>query len=565
MIRAETTAEQVENYVKAVESGDIIACKNLKQAVARYRKDMASIGNPEFPFTFSENRASLAVEFFPALLKHSIGEFAGASFHLADFQRFIVWNLFGFLRDDGSRRFRKMFLSVARKNGKSTFCAGLAIMLAAADGEAGAQVFIGATKIDQAKIIFQESGRMLRQSPAIGKHATILKDNISFEVSNSFIRPLGSDKPFDGLNPSGVIFDELHAFKPFNRPFFDTLTTGSGSRRQPLQVAITTASDEKGYLYHEEADYCRGVVSGDFVDNSLFGLIFELDESDDPFDPEFDLQTLKKSNPGLNLSVKPEYLRSQLHEAINKPAAKSRFLRYHGNICVMSQGSLIGSEEYDQASGELSDWSEAEAIGAGIDLGGRDDLCSYALAARFKHSEDKDGRPVYRYEVRSRSFIGDDVRRDLNLEPFASFIRDGLLTKTAYPVSVLQERLIEDCLELGVEYVAYDPFSASHLAECLTGEGLRPVKMPQSHLHYNEVLEEFFCQITDGRFKPDIYDRVLRWAFLNMGTDENAKGQKMPTKGKNSEDQKIDPAVAALMAIKACKISLPKQTGTLIL
>ncbi|MCP4478256.1 MAG: terminase large subunit [Planctomycetaceae bacterium] len=565
MIRDRTIAERVEDYCQAVESGDIIACKSVKQAIARVRRDCSRLGDPDFPFTLSENRGSIACEFFPALLKHSIGEHAGSSFHLADFQQFILFNLFGWIRDDGTRRFRKMFLSVARKNGKSTFCAGLAILLGCGDGEPGSQVFIGATKMQQAKIIFEESKRMIKQSPAIAKHSTILRDNISFDASDSFIRPLGSDKSFDGLNPQAMFFDEIHAFRPHNRGFFDTMTTGSGSRRQPMQVIITTASDERGYLYHEEADYCRGVVAGDFIDEALFGMIFELDESDDAFDPDFDLQTLKKSNPGLNLSVNPDYLKLQLEEAINKPAAKNRFLRYHANICVSSQSVLISSEEYEQAAGELSDWSEAEAFGAGIDLGGRDDLCSYAIAARFKHSEDKDGRPIYRYEVRSKSFIGDDCRRDLNLQPFQGFVRDGLLTVTGYPVSVLQERLIEDCIDLGVEYVAFDPFSASHLAENLTGEGLKAIKCPQSHLHFNEVIEEFFCQIVDGRFRPDINDRILKWAFLNMGTDENAKGQKMPTKGKNSEDQKIDPAVATLMAIKACKIALPKTSGSLVL
>ena len=164
MIRAKTNAEQVEDYAKAIETGEILACKGIKQAIDRYRRDIAAVGSAEFPYTFHAARAEIACDFFPALLKHSIGEYAGASFHLADFQRFIVWNLFGWIRDDGTRRFRKMFLSVARKNGKSTFCAGLAIMLACADGEAGAQVFIGATKMDQAKIIFQESGRMLPRS-----------------------------------------------------------------------------------------------------------------------------------------------------------------------------------------------------------------------------------------------------------------------------------------------------------------------------------------------------------------------------------------------------------------
>ncbi|MCP4479223.1 MAG: hypothetical protein GY818_14150, partial [Planctomycetaceae bacterium] len=336
MIRDRTIAERVEDYCQAVESGDIIACKSVKQAIARFRRDCSRIGDPDFPFTLSENRGSIACEFFPALLKHSIGEHAGSSFHLADFQLFITYNLFGWLRDDGTRRFRKMFLSVARKNGKSTFCAGLAILLGCGDGEPGSQVFIGATKIQQAKIIFEESKRMIKQSPAIAKHSTILRDNISFDASDSFIRPLGSDKSFDGLNPQAMFFDEIHAFRPHNRGFFDTMTTGSGSRKQPMQVIITTASDEKGYLYHEEADYCRGVVAGDFADEALFGMIFELDESDDPFDPDFDLQTLKKSNPGLNVSVNPDYLKLQLEEAINKPAAKNRFLRYHANVCVSS-------------------------------------------------------------------------------------------------------------------------------------------------------------------------------------------------------------------------------------
>ena len=561
MIRATKTVDIVNQYCDEILSGEIVSCELIKQAVQKYQTEMART-DTEWPFHFNHDAADLACQFFPMLLRHSIGEWAGQPFHLSPWQSFVVWNVFGWMRQDDTRRFRKLFLSVARKNGKSTLVAGLTLLCAAADGESGAQVFIGASKIDQARIIFHEAVRMLQQSPHLGKHSTILKDNIAFASSHSFIRPLGSDKPFDGLNPSMVALDEIHSFRPHHRAFYDTMATGSGSRLQPLQAIITTAGNEKSHLYNEEATYARGVVSGDIIDHSVFGLIYELDKDDDPFDDDFQLETLIKSNPCYGISVKPEYLAEQLNEAKNKPQAKMRFIRYHANRTVSSIEGGITAQQWDEAAGELSNWKSADGIGIGVDLGGRDDLAAYAMTARFKVSEENEGQPVWRYETKAVSFMASDSRRDLTAEPFRTWIADGKLIVADYVVSELKARLIEDAFAWGVGIVAYDPWSATQLAEDLEMEGLTVVKMSQNPSSYNEPSSELLSAIEEGRFKPDINDLVLRFCATNCVFDRDSREKIMPSK-KHSL-QKIDSFVACLMSMKAVAGSLPRMTGSLV-
>lgn len=583
LIRETTVRETVEQYVDDVLSGAIIACKTVIQAVKKYRSERA---DPDFPFTFDEKRATREVRFFPDFLCHSIGEWADDPFELSPWQAFCVWNIYGWLRPDGTRRIRKLILVIARKNGKSTFIAGLAIKFGAADCEPGAQVFIGATKIEQARIVFDEAERMVRGSKFIFKHAAIIKNKISFPRSHSFIKPLGSDKAFDGLNPHCTVFDEFHAYKEHHRPFVDTLSTGGGSRSQPIIAIITTAADDKALLYHEEIDYARDVLSGAFLDHSLFVMIYELDKDDDPFAKDFDESILIKSNPNLGVSCKPEYLTQKLVEARNKPQSKNVFMRYHGNCSVSSVEDAIDIEIWDACAGPMSNWDDAYSVGIGVDLGGWDDLASFGMTARFEvdlptrlkrdktcpvcqeKSDPNDDvcaggcvSTVFRYESKTRSFIAEDTERDLNAEPFRTWIENGDLTVAEYVVTELKTGLIEEALAIGIQMVAYDPFGAAQLSEELEQEGMIAVKMPQTHTHFNEIVKEYLTAISEGRFKPDESDVVLRWAASNMALKSDSQKRVMPAKSDSKE--KIDPAVAMLMSMKACNSAPARCTGSL--
>ena len=544
----------VSGYCEGVMSGEIPTGKYVRSAVERHLRDLERQRTDSFPYYFDEEEAEDACIFFPVAFRHAKSKWAGLAFELSPWQMFCNAVLLGWKRLDGTRRFRRAHVSVARKNGKTTWCGGLAIYLSFADNEAGAEVYIGATKIDQARLLFRDSESMVRQSPALMKHAKLLKDNISFPSVNSFIRPLGSDKPFDGLNPHGVFFDELHAWKEQQRPFYDTMRTGSGARPQPLIATITTAGDDRSQLWKEETSYVKNVLDGVLIDESIFGYIASIDDDDDPLNPN----CWVKANPNLGVSVGLEYLEEMAQEARSDLVAMNRFRRYHCNVMVSSTERAIDPVLWSNACDDLSDWRDADAIAAGFDLGGRDDLAAYALVARFLDGETEEQQPIYRFEVRQRSYMSEDTKRNLSEEPIASFIGAGSLPVCKHAIQTLRDDLLADCEKYGIEFVAYDPYQAMQMAADLEENGLTPVKMPQNYSQFNEPIRSFLSDLNEGRFLHD-GDTILTWCSGNAVVVQDRTERWMFDKA-NSK-QKIDPIVAMIMAYRAVKVAPSTSSG----
>ena len=544
----------VSGYCEGVMSGEIPTGKYVRSAVERHLRDLERQRTDSFPYYFDEEEAEDACIFFPVAFRHAKSKWAGQAFELSPWQMFCNAVLLGWKRLDGTRRFRRAHVSVARKNGKTTWCGGLAIYLSFADNEAGAEVYIGATKIDQARLLFRDSESMVRQSPALMKHAKLLKDNISFPSVNSFIRPLGSDKPFDGLNPHGVFFDELHAWKEQQRPFYDTMRTGSGARPQPLIATITTAGDDRSQLWKEETSYVKNVLDGVLIDESIFGYIASIDDDDDPLNPN----CWVKANPNLGVSVGLEYLEEMAQEARSDLVAMNRFRRYHCNVMVSSTERAIDPVLWSNACDDLSDWRDADAIAAGFDLGGRDDLAAYALVARFLDGETEEQQPIYRFEVRQRSYMSEDTKRNLSEEPIASFIGAGSLPVCKHAIQTLRDDLLADCEKYGIEFVAYDPYQAMQMAADLEENGLTPVKMPQNYSQFNEPIRSFLSDLNEGRFLHD-GDTILTWCSGNAVVVQDRTERWMFDKA-NSK-QKIDPIVAMIMAYRAVKVAPSTSSG----
>ena len=123
-----------DSYAEKVLSGDIVVGKYVRLAVERYKEDLQRVGDEDFPYYFDESKAAAVIAFFPAALRHSIGEHAGDPFHLEEWQAFAIANIFGWQRTDGrGRRFRRIYWSMGRKQGKSTIAAGIAMFVASCD------------------------------------------------------------------------------------------------------------------------------------------------------------------------------------------------------------------------------------------------------------------------------------------------------------------------------------------------------------------------------------------------------------------------------------------------
>jgi phage terminase large subunit-like protein len=560
---ADGTLQEVQDYVDQVLAGEIAVSKAVRGAVQRHVNDLAKQSTQQFPYHFDAEYAAKCIRFYPAILRHSIGRYAGLPFELSPWQKFCTGSIFGWKRDcDRTRRFRKAYRTMARKNGKSSWAAGESIFLAGFDvnpntgkPESVSQVVLSATKREQAaKVVLAECVRMRERSAKVSSKSRYVNKEIRFEGNDSEILAIGSDKPYDGLNPHCVIMDELHAWREHHRPFHDTMITGSASRDQPLISYITTAGDDRSHLWKEVYDYAKGVATGTIDDQEYFAFIAELDEDDDPFDEA----NWIKANPNLGVSVSVDYLRQQAREHKTTALGVNRFTRYHGNRLVSSTEKAFDLEQWDACQGQLSDWTDADVC-AGVDLGGRDDLAAYALVARFP-LEERDGKPVYRYEVKVRAYIAHDTTRDIKKHPFAEWCHQDLIKVCRFPTADLRGELVEDCTALGVSMVAYDPYNAQPLADDLTKEGLTAVRMAQNCAMFNEPIREFIEALRGKRITHD-GNPLLRWCMNNAVLIRDRQDRWMFDKRDSSD--KIDPVVAMVMAFRMVTLAPERARGSL--
>jgi phage terminase large subunit-like protein len=194
-------------YWKKIESGEIQACRRLKQ---QYQKIIDEINHPRDPWIFDIDKANRPIEFIERFCKHSKGKWIGKGVTLELFQKAKMQAVYGFVhKDTGFRRAREVFTLVGRKNGKSTEKAATGLYMMVGDGEGGSEAYAIATKKDQARIVFSEAVNMVSQSPALSKHVKKRKTDIYFPVTFSKFEPLASDSnSLDGLNVHNGIMDK---------------------------------------------------------------------------------------------------------------------------------------------------------------------------------------------------------------------------------------------------------------------------------------------------------------------------------------------------------------------
>lgn len=327
-----------EQYAHDVIHGRIVACKYVIQACKRYFDDKKN--GKKRGLYFNKNDAQHAIDFIQRYCKHSKAEWANNPFILESWQQFIIWNIFGWKINsvNGYRRFRTTYIECGRKNGKSTMMAGIGLYLFIADGEEGAEIYSAAVKREQAIISHSEATRMVKKSPELRKEVSIFKNNLSIESTNSKFEPLGRDADScDGLNVHGALVDELHAHK--TDEMWNVLQTAIGSRRQSLQITITTAGFDRNTICWQQHEYLVRILEevgkeNCYYDDSYFGIIYTIDENDNWQDESCWI----KANPNLGVSVIWEPIRNNAKKAKEIPSEQNEFLRKH--LCKWVQQSV---------------------------------------------------------------------------------------------------------------------------------------------------------------------------------------------------------------------------------
>ena len=529
---------RVTRYARSVADGDVPAGRLQRLACDRHLNDLQHAR--ERGLRFDVELADRAIRFF-GFLRHSKGEWAGQSFDLAEWQAFIVGSLFGWLREDGLRRFRTAYVEVPRKNGKSTLLSGIGLYLLIADDEPGAEIYTAATKRDQARITHGEAARMVKASPFLRNRIGAFRDNLHVEATHSKFEPLGADSDtMDGLNIHGAIIDELHAHKTSG--VVDVLDTATGARRQPLIVEITTAGWDRQSICWQHHEYTRQIVEGLIEDDSWFGFIAAADADDDWTDE----RTWQKANPNYSVSVKPDDLRRKALKAQQMPAAQNSFKRLHLNIWTEQADRWMTIEAWDKCAGALDpDMLIGRECYAGLDLASTTDIAALVLV--FPSDDD----PTI-YDVLCYFWVPAETvlqRTRSGSVPYATWVDQGLIFATEG--NVIDYRAIMATLDelaqlYDIREVAYDRWGATELIQTLQDEGLEVVPFGQGFVSMSPPTKSLMTMVLSERIRHG-NNPVLRWMAGNMVVREDPAGNLKPDKSKSTE--KIDGMVALIMGL----------------
>src|ERR1051325_3922645 len=425
------------------------------------------------------------------LLRHTQGKWAGKPLDPDPWQvAYIIAPVFGWVRWDDEaegyvRIVRKLYVDVPRRNGKTTLSGGIAVYLMAADSEPGAQVYAAATSEKQARYTFDPIKTIRERAPALKGNVKAFTKKITHPASGSYFTVVSSvAEALHGSNVHGGIIDELHVHK--SPDLVETIETGTGSRRQPLVVIITTADGAKQEsIYARRRQYVEQLARGALHDPDTYGVVWGADESDDPFSVE----TQRKANPGYGVSPSAAYLKGAAAEAQQSPADLAKYLRLHLGIRTKQATRYIRLEDWDQNAGlvDESALKGREAYG-GLDLASTSDLC--ALCWLFPDDATGTLDALWRFWTPEDNLKALDKR---TAGAASRWVREGFLVATPGNVAdydFIKEQIRRDRDAFKVKSLGYDPWNASQLTNDLVSERAPMVKVRQGFATMSPVLKE---------------------------------------------------------------------------
>ncbi len=492
--------------------------------------------------TFDARLARRAIEFFPRFLIHIEGPLSGKPFHLRPWQADIIGTLFGWLRPDGTRRYRTAYIEVPRKNGKSTLAMGIALLMLFIDGEPGAKIFGAASTRDQAKIVFNLATQNVLRSPILSSRATPFQNHIDFRAPAGHIdgtyRAVSAEAgTLYGGNASGLLFDELHIWK--GRQLYDVLKTSTGARPNPLLVEITTAGFDRHSICWEEHDYATKVRDGLIDDMSFLPILYCAEEDDDWTDPK----TWAKANPNLGVSVFYDYIEAQCQRAKDSPAYENTFRQLHLNQWTEQAVRWIQMAKWDACGAEPMPDLRGKPCFGGLDLSTKRDLTALTLAFPM------DGG---RFALLPICWVPEEraaERERVDRVPYLMWHRQGHLETTpgdTIDYDFIRKRVNELHEIYNIQSIACDPWNANQLMKQLRDDGFTTVDWRQGFKTMTEPCKEFDRLICEGKLIHAMHP-VLRWCASNVALARDTADNWKPDKATSTE--RIDPFVASIMAV----------------
>lgn len=518
-------------YANDVLTNKIVACNLIKLACNRYLTFLQ-----RDDIEFRTDKVERCINFIQSL-KHYKGEFVGQYFILQEWQKWIIYNVFGlYYKGTNNRVTKNVYIEVSRKNGKSAFASAICLYGLIADGEAGAEIEFIANTRKQARISFDMAIKFARTIDRKGKYLQLYRDSIQFPKTDSFLQILSSDAGTnDGWNSHIFLADEAHSYK--DSRMYDVMKSSQGMRRNPLAVVITTAGFNKFSFCYQLRQTNIEILNNLKEDDTQFSAIYCLDDGDNWQDEN----VWAKSNPNLNVTVLTQYLKEQIKQAINTPSLEVSVRTKNLNQWLSTSEIWIQDCYilYSTQKLNIEDFAGYNCY-CGVDLSAVSDLTAVSFLI---DTDDK-------YYFFNRYYLPESALSDnSNSELYKRWQRMGLLTITegnCTDYDYITADLMRINKIIAINSIAYDTWNSTQWAIDATSKGLPLQPFSQALGNFNRATKEFERLLLSNKVVIDD-NEITRYCFNNVSLKFDHNDNTKPIK--TVRQNKIDGVIAMLQAL----------------
>lgn len=522
----------------------------VSDKVRRTYKKLAYETEHPGEYHYSPKRAKHVIEFFENYCHHSKGKVGGQLVVLELWEKALLAAAFGFIDDQGLRKYQRVVLIVGKKNGKSLIASGVGNYMLVGDGESGPEVYAVATKLDQAKIIWDEARRMINKSPVLRKRVKPLVACLSSESFNAGkFRPLASDtNTLDGLNIHCALMDEIHQWKN-GKALYDIIYDGISAREQPMVFITSTAGTVRDDIYDYIYEECERIINGyddpdGYHDERTLPVVYELDKRAEWTDEK----CWKKANPGLGTIKNLNTLRHEVEKALDNPLAVKNLVCKQFNIPETSSEAWLTFEQLDNREKFDIDALKPRYGVGGIDLSSCVDLTCATLLFQVRgdnrlYVEQMYWIPEDNLEKRIRE---DKIPYDIWMEQGWCRLSPG--NKIDYHLIVNWFLEQQDKRDIYLWRCGYDSWSAKYFVDDMENTFGKTVMEPviQGKKTLSAPMKSLGADLSK---KIVIYNNnpILKWCLTNTSMDVDKNDNIQPAKVNEGRTTRRIDGVASLL------------------
>lgn len=504
-------------YYQAICDGSEIAGKWVR---VLYERIVHAIESGEY--IFDQKKANNVIRFFEKFVRHNKGVLAPQTIKLQLWQKALLSVIYGIVDAAGLRVFREVFVVIGRKCGKTLLASGIIAYEAYIDGEFGSEIYCLAPKLDQSDLVYSAFEFTKDHTPVFAGMTKKRKTDLYIQKTNTIIKKIAfNEKKADGYNPMLTIGDEMSSW-PAARGLkqYEVMVSGTGARSQPLTVSISSAGYVNDGIFDELMKRSTKWLMGNSKETHLLPFLYMVDDQE-KWD---DINELRKSLPGLGVSVSVDFVLSEIRTAYESPSKKAEFLTKYCNLKQNSTQAWLPSEYVRRAVSEplkLDDFRSSYAV-LGIDLSQTTDLTAAVLVV-------EKGGVMYALPQFWMPTAKIDEAEQRDGIPYRLYVQRGWL-RLSGDHFVQYEDVYKWCTELVEKYeilplmAGYDRYSAQYLIQDMERYGFHTDDVFQGY-NMHPAIQMLEGMLGDGLLKIGDND-LMKMHLLDTGLKSEGESRR---------------------------------------